>query len=247
MKDNITTFKILFSALFSIIGSAAPAAVVQTNYSTSDSSIPGGSFVTTNNLLATNLTSSSHSGSFYTEQTGNWPVVVGRLYDGQLGPNGGETASGENKTTYSVMPNTATIQFDLNGAFDLTEIRTYASWDSGRDAQDYVVKYATSAAPTTFNILHDLDAFNPPGGNPSSSLVKLTSNSGALVANVVSLQFEFNGLENGGTGYREFQVSGTSATAVPEPGTFIPAAVLVAGAILRRRRSRSHRSGRATA
>ena len=42
--------------------------------------------------------------------------------------------------------------------------------------------------------------------------------------------------------YSEF-----SATSVPEPGTFIPAAVLVMGAILRRRRSRSHRSGRATA
>ena len=39
----------------------------------------------------------------------------------------------------------------------------------------------------------------------------------------------------------------TSTTAVPEPSTFIPAAVLVAGALLRRRRSRSHRSGRATA
>lgn len=36
-------------------------------------------------------------------------------------------------------------------------------------------------------------------------------------------------------------------TAVPEPSTFIPAAVLVAGALLRRRRPRSHRSGRATA
>jgi MYXO-CTERM domain-containing protein len=43
-----------------------------------------------------------------------------------------------------------------------------------------------------------------------------------------------------------FQVSAAS-TAVPEPGAFIPAAVLVAGALLRRRRSRSHRSGRATA
>jgi uncharacterized protein (TIGR03382 family) len=38
-----------------------------------------------------------------------------------------------------------------------------------------------------------------------------------------------------------------SSTAVPEPGAFIPAAVLVAGALLRRRRSRSHRSGRAMA
>jgi uncharacterized protein (TIGR03382 family) len=43
-------------------------------------------------------------------------------------------------------------------------------------------------------------------------------------------------------------VNGTlSGTAVPEPGTFIPAAALVAGALLRRRRSRSHRSGGAAA
>lgn len=38
-----------------------------------------------------------------------------------------------------------------------------------------------------------------------------------------------------------------TSTAVPEPGTFLPAAALVMGALLRRRRSRSHRSGRATA
>ena len=38
-----------------------------------------------------------------------------------------------------------------------------------------------------------------------------------------------------------------NVASVPEPGTFIPAAVLVAGALLRRRRPRSHRSGRATA
>ena len=38
-----------------------------------------------------------------------------------------------------------------------------------------------------------------------------------------------------------------SSTAVPEPGTFLPAALLVMGALLRRRRPRSHRSVRATA
>ena len=51
----------------------------------------------------------------------------------------------------------------------------------------------------------------------------------------------------GGAGAVVTNFSLTSTTAVPEPGTFIPAAVLVAGALLRRRRSRSHRSGRATA
>jgi hypothetical protein len=39
----------------------------------------------------------------------------------------------------------------------------------------------------------------------------------------------------------------TTATAVPEPGTFFPSALLVMGALLRRRRGRAHRSGRAAA
>ncbi len=39
----------------------------------------------------------------------------------------------------------------------------------------------------------------------------------------------------------------SSATAVPEPGTFLPAAAMVMGALLRRRRGRAHRSGRAAA
>ena len=39
----------------------------------------------------------------------------------------------------------------------------------------------------------------------------------------------------------------TSTSSVPEPGTFLPAALLVAGALLRRRRPRSHRSSGATA
>jgi hypothetical protein len=46
------------------------------------------------------------------------------------------------------------------------------------------------------------------------------------------------------TNYPEF---GASSTAVPEPGAFIPAAALVMGALLQRRRSRSHRGSRATA
>ena len=47
-----------------------------------------------------------------------------------------------------------------------------------------------------------------------------------------------------GHGYPEWV---PASTAVPEPGTFLPAALLVACALLRRRRPRSHRSGRATA
>lgn len=44
-----------------------------------------------------------------------------------------------------------------------------------------------------------------------------------------------------------FRINGTQVTAVPEPGTFLPAAALVMGALLRRRRPRSHRSSGAAA
>ena len=44
-----------------------------------------------------------------------------------------------------------------------------------------------------------------------------------------------------------FRVASVASVPVPEPSTFLPAALLVMGALLRRRRPRSHRSGRATA
>ena len=47
--------------------------------------------------------------------------------------------------------------------------------------------------------------------------------------------------------HNSFQINGTQVTAVPEPGTFLPAALLVMGALLRRRRPRSHRSSGAAA
>ena len=91
------------------------------------------------------------------------------------------------------------------------------------------------------------------GGNPTTGYVQgvgvADSNNNVFSVTLTRVVFDnasttaptFTGSE---TGITEF---GASSTAVPEPGTFIPAAVLVAGAILRRRRSRSHRSGRATA
>ena len=75
-------------------------------------------------------------------------------------------------------------------------------------------------------------------GNDNSLSVTLTR---VVFDNLSTNAPTFTGSE---TGITEWSAS---STAVPEPGTFIPAAVLVMGAILRRRRSRSHRGGRATA
>ena len=260
MKIKATPFGMLSLVLLAL--PVANAAVVsQTNFGTGDGTTPGGAFVSAGNLLATNLSSAASTGTFYDETNPSFAVVLSRLYDGQFGTPGAAAA-------VFVMPNEATLQFNLNGAFNLTTIRTYASWDSDRDGQRYVVKYATAADPTTFTTLHSVSAYDntsfpavdsgqtddsdqpimvPNDESVSSTMVRLTSNSGVLAANVVSLQFVFNGYENGGTAFREFQVLGTSVSSVPEPGTFLPAALLVAGAWLRRRRPRNHRSSGAAA
>lgn len=109
------------------------AATIQTNYGTGDGTTPGGQFLTNGNLLTTSLTSASRSGTFYREDSG-YTVALGRLYDNALGPSGLSGLGSDGN--YTVMPNHATIRFDLNGSYDIVAIRTYASWDDGRSGQD---------------------------------------------------------------------------------------------------------------
>ena len=72
------------------------------------------------------------------------------------------------------------------------------------------------------------------GTTPSVTLTRIVFNDASTVAP--------SGFSQTDGAYPEWS---PTSTAVPEPGTFIPAAMVVAGAFLRRRRSRSHRSGRA--
>jgi hypothetical protein len=232
---------------------SAHAAVVQVNSGTGDGSIPGGSFSTGSNILTTHLEGSSRTGTFYREESG-YTVATSRLFDGVLGPLGSAGLGSDG--AYTVMPNLATIQLDLTEPFDLTTIRTYASWDYGRSGQGYVVKYATSADPLTFITLHtvanwnndisifplreDYDEFWEPIMIPdtdiSTTLVTLTSGSGSLAEDVVSLQFVFNGYQNGGTAFREFQVEGTPVNLIPEPSALLLGALSSFGLLRRTRR-----------
>jgi hypothetical protein len=255
-NPHLTPCRILFSGFFFIMVATAPAAVIQTNDGTGNGSTPGGTFVTAGNLLATNLSSATSTGTFYNTPSFTYSVVLSRLYDGNLGSLGSADLGDDGE--FTVMPNQATLQFNFNGAFNLTTIRTYASWGSGRDGQRYVVNYATAAAPSTYVALRSLNAFNNTSfpiredtddeGNPiqvpdesvSSTLVTLTENStGVLAENVVSLQFVFDGYENGGTAFREFQVLGTAVpTSVPEPTSFLASLVVCCTGIFYRRRSK---------
>jgi hypothetical protein len=221
------------------------SAVVQTNFGTGDGTLPGYA-VSTADLLQTALASASRTGApgsgdlyFYREDSG-YTVDLSRLSDGAFGAMGADPSP-------SVLPNETALTFALDitanpDGYSLTHIRTYAGWDSGRDGQEYTVEYSTVSAPGTFVSLatvtrYDVTSFplwefEDHDGNPiffddtsnAHTLVELTHTSGVLAANVARLRFTFNGIENGGTGFREFDVIG-APTAVPEPAV----AAVVAG------------------
>jgi len=50
--------------------------------------------------------------------------------------------------------------------YTLTRLETFASWDTGRDGQEYTVAYSTVAAPNTFTTLAVVPPFENPVGRP---------------------------------------------------------------------------------
>lgn len=226
----------------------------------------------TSNLLSSRLSSATRTGAgvlnpgntyFYREDSG-YAVDLARLSDGQLGPVGGYQA-------FSVMPNQVSLTFNLDlsvrpAGYDIATIKTYASWDSGRDGQAYAVEYSTAANPGQFALLATVSRFDntdfptvPNYGydmdqymasyymsmanalmstdpmmasmymsmasmyqssspftentNESSTMVRLTDTSGVLASGVAALRFNFSGVENGGTAFREFVVEGVAVAA----------------------------------
>lgn len=239
MTTSWLTLRLLARALTFLV-CAAGAAFAQVSYetaSTIDGTVPGYAISTTD-LLQTSLSSATRSGSgdayFYREDSG-YNVDLSRLYDGQFGTAG-------TYSNYTVMPNNVTLTFTFNtsvntNGYNLTGIRTFASWDDGRDGQAYTVQYATVSAPTTWVSLGQVLNFNAANSNTASTMVAITDGSGTLASNVAGLRFVFAGYENSGTAYREFDVFGTAA--IPEPSTYAALlGALALGAAAWRRRSR---------
>lgn len=254
----------------------AAGAIIQTNYSTGNGTLPGPGLIgAENNLLSTSLASASRTGAgvtnpgdlyFYRENNGTgYNVDLARLYDGEFGVAGAVSSA-------SVLPNQVSLTFAFNltaspAGYNLTTIRTYAGWDSGRDGQQYTVEYSTASAPGTFLSLATTTRFdntNFPSSlewtfddetgeerqvlvtntDESATLVQLKAETGFLAENVAALRFNFTGFgnggnafENGGTGYREFVVQGSKVSAVPEPATFCGTLGLLASGLLVRRRT----------
>jgi uncharacterized protein YhjY with autotransporter beta-barrel domain len=232
----MTLSRTLLLAAAAVLSVQSDASPIQSNYGTGDGSIPGGA-MPTSNLLATNLLSATRTGTgdafFYREESG-YTVDLARLSDGQFGAAGTYQA-------FSVMPNAVSLTFNLNLAtrptgYDVGSIKTYASWDSGRDGQAYTVEYSTATNPTQFAHLATVSRFDntnfptqmmymylpfPPymmmlpsqNTNQSSTMVELTDSSGTLASGVAALRFNFSGIENSGTAFREFVVEGVAVAA----------------------------------
>lgn len=222
-------------ALITLGGVAGVSAgVIQTNTGSD-----GGTFsVSGSDLLQTQLASASRTGApgsgntyFYREDSG-YTVDLARLHDGQFGDLGGDPDS-------SIFPNQVSITFAFDvsvhtAGYNLTQIATYASWDTGRDAQQYTVEFSTVSAPNTFLSLASVARFEVDSDNDVSTKVQLTDSTGTLAWNVAMLRFNFNGVENGGTAFREFDVFGIAAVPEPQSWAMVGGVGLLGFALARR-------------
>ena len=209
------TYRLAFVFVGLLGGSApAPAQVVVTTASQSGAS---NTFSVSNaDLFQTNLGSIATTGSF-ASFAANTPSL---LADGAFGPSG-NSSNGAGVAVVAPQDG-ATITFNLDVSanptgYTLTQLTTFASWDRGRDGQEYSVSYSKVTAPTTFLSLASVPQFNPDVPVfDAHTRVSLTDQSGVLAEGVAAVRFTFTSFENDGTAYREFDAVG-SVTPVPEP------------------------------
>ena len=119
--------------------------------------------------------------------------------------------------------------------FNLTNVTVYGGWtDSGRDAQDYAVLYATAANPTNFILLSQVNY--APTVTVDISLQTVISNAtgGLIAANVYALEFLYSkpptaDVPNHWSGYGAITVAGGLASGVVSPVVTLTTANLSGG------------------
>lgn len=239
MQYSRALFIALVAATFAATSLPAQAAIVQTNaFNNTVAGLP----VSSTDLLQTNLASVSSTGGF----SGFANNSLTLLTDGLLGTAGN---AGGSASVAPVDSNTS-ITFNLNTAsnplgYTITSLVTTASWDTGRDGQEYTVAVSTVGAPATFTNLFTITPFQSPQTNfdPATTSVTLTedANNGILANGVAAIRYTFTNFENSGTAYREIDVVGrpVGAVTVPEPSAAVLLALPLLGIVVRAYRLRN--------
>ncbi len=211
----ISTFRRLLAA--ATLGLTATA-FAQINLATSFSGDGSIFSVSSTDLFQTKLASltAGGAGTFY-PGTGDITRLANGLFGaaGNLGAAWGESVAPGSGTTI-------TFGLDLAASpagYTLTNIKTYAGWDVGRDGQEYTISFSTASAPATFATLIAVPYYNP-SNTPADAhtMVSITDFGGVLASNVAAVRFSFTENENQGTFYREIDAFG--AATVPEPSTY---------------------------
>ncbi|WP_193211627.1 beta strand repeat-containing protein [Luteolibacter marinus] len=130
------------------------------------------------------------------------------LTDGTVGTPAVQTqAVAPLNGTSVIFPLDTSVNF--NG-YNISSFDSYAAWgDSGRDNQDFAIRYSTVDDPTTFI---PLAAVSNHTGNPlNATHTRIAPTSGFMATGVAAVQFLFNNQENGYVGYREFIMLGSAA------------------------------------
>jgi len=143
--------------------------------------------------------------------SGNWSTLT----NGTVGAPGAQLESvAPGNGTSVIFPLDTSV--NVNG-YNISSFDSYCAWpNSGRDNQDFAIRYSTVSAPTVFIPLAEIDN-NTSSDNATHT--RLTRPSGYLATNVAAVQFYFNNQENGYVGYREFVAIGT-AVSLSDPLTW---------------------------
>jgi hypothetical protein len=250
------THRFLVSAFTSIaLTAASSGSVVVTAVSSNNNT-----FVLQNPYLASaddllnGLLPVSSTGTFNMSGTGGVNVLTDGITPSVLSRNSlpapeptnfqfSSFASGGISGTPAGAPGGSQLLYQFTTPSSIASINVLGGWqDGGRDQQSYSIWYAVASNPMEFSLLTTV-SYNPTdstpvatgtGGNgkPTATQVTITDTTGVLATDVAFLRFDFNGTENGYSGYSEIDV-----LAVPEPNTLALLGVGAFGLGFWRRRS----------
>jgi hypothetical protein len=233
------------SALVALAGSASAALVISTTTQS------GAFAVSSTDLLQTSAVTGGNSSVNNALTINGGENGVGAV--GEDGTGGGQFANLTNGTFpltpdgraggYVISGGTLTYNFDTSLAanslgYNISNIGVFAGWsNNGRNDIYVTVSYATVADPTTFLTLGSTQDYGNGWSDAANNLSVVYSDSlgGSILTGIKSVRFDFGTgqQENGGSGYKELDITGT---AIPEPSAALLGG-LGALALLRRRRA----------